>query len=115
MNVMLLPTIAAAALHEGAHALTARSLGVPIKRLGIGILGPYLVRESGTDLQNLAISVAGPLANLLFVGVFVALAPELHHTAGWFALANFTLGVYNLLPIPASDGRRVLKLLRKAK
>jgi Zn-dependent protease len=110
---LVLITLTALALHEAAHLITARWLGVRVKRVGISWLGPYVVRESGTDLQNLAISLAGPVCNLLLVGVGLVLAPWLGFGGIQFALVNSVLGTYNLLPIPMSDGQRALMLLKK--
>lgn len=131
--------VLAVVLHEAAHCAVACLLHVRIKRVGINWHGVYVQRESGSLLQNTIISLAGPLANLLVAGVVVGnvLSPKLvaayrvacdAHTpayaallvTGCFALlyapycTNMVVGVYNLLPVPASDGLRVYKLLWRA-
>lgn len=64
---LLLPSLAAIALHESGHIAAAKSLGLHVKRLGISWRGPYIVRESGTGQQNIVVSAAGPLANVLCI------------------------------------------------
>jgi stage IV sporulation protein FB len=96
--------------HELGHVLCARSLGLKIRRVGINWRGPYIVREQGNPLQNLAVSLAGPLMNLILAGTMI-LAPWLGTQAVVFGLYNMVLGLYNILPVPCSDGRRIMKLL----
>jgi len=108
---LLLSTLAAAVLHESAHIMCASMLGVKVKRVGINWRGLYIARDSGVPLQNLAISLAGPMANLACTGLIFL--------AGWvgtwvisFALVSLLLRIYNLLPLPNTDGRRALALLK---
>jgi Zn-dependent protease len=96
--------------HELGHIIYARFLRLKIRRVGINWRGPYLVREQGSALQNLAVSMAGPVMNLVLAGTMV-LGPWLGTGAVMFGLYNLALRLYNLLPIPSSDGRRVLSLL----
>ena len=70
MNLnFVLSAIAAVTLHEASHVLAAWALGVKVKRIGLSWRGPYVVREAGTPLACVVISLAGPLANLLTVVV----------------------------------------------
>jgi Zn-dependent protease len=93
-------------LHEAAHLVTAFSLGVQVKRVGLNWRGPYIVREPGTRIENTSISLAGPLFNL-FLCVLA------YDAASTFVLVNGFLGLFNLLPfIPSSDGQRVYRLWR---
>ena len=98
-------------VHEAGHVVTARSLGVRVKRCGISWRGFYLVRESGTPLQNAVISSAGPLANLISIGS-IFLLPYLGRPVITFALMSLLLGITNLLPLRNSDGHRILVLLQ---
>ena len=97
----------AMALHEVGHVAAALALGVRVKRVGVSWKGVFIVRESGSPAANLAVTLAGPLANLLVA-------------AGWpvshqFALTNLIFGLYNLAPfISCSDGQRALALMRKS-
>ena len=110
--LLLVIALSALVLHELGHVGCAIALGVKVKRIGVrwGI-SPYTRRDPGTDLQNLAISLAGPMVNLLLSTTFM-LAPWLHTNILLFAMVNSVLGVWNLLPLPLSDGRRILTLLR---
>ena len=85
--------------HEAAHIAAAMALGIRVKRVGMGWKGMYTVREPGTPGQNLPISLAGPLMNLLLILSW--------HWFPTFGLANLCCGVVNLLPIQGSDGERV--------
>lgn len=96
MNLSLAGCVVSILAHELAHIVTARSLGVSIKRLGLSWRGPYIVRETGTPAQNLCISLAGPAANALLLMV-----------PGWFMI-NLALLIPNLF-MKQSDGRRAWK------
>jgi Zn-dependent protease len=95
----------AMALHESGHLGAAFAVGLKVKRVGLDWKGMYTVREAGTPAKNAAVSLAGPVANLVL-------------TAFWpwspiFGLANLCCGACNLLPIPGSDGQRILRCARE--
>lgn len=92
-------------LHEIGHICVAQGLGLKVKDVGICWKGMYTVRESGPPEVNLQVALAGPLTNLALVALWPA-APIL-------GLANLVCGVCNLLPIPGSDGLRVLRCLHE--
>jgi Zn-dependent protease len=92
------------ALHEAAHIMAARSLGIGVKRVGVSWKGMYIVRESGPPVANMITTLAGPLLNLALAATW----PVSHE----FAIANVVFGLGNLLPIAGSDGRRALTLAR---
>jgi Zn-dependent protease len=97
--------LAAMVFHEAAHIVIALALGIRVKKVGLAWKGVYTVREPGPPDRNLLISVAGPLMNL-----------ALAQLSGWlptFGLANLIFGVVNLLPIPGSDGVRILRCWRE--
>ena len=96
--------IPAMLLHECGHLSVAMLCGVKVKKVGLSKTGLYTVREPGPKWANLCISLAGPLTNLV-------LAATLREALPAFAWVNLIAFVYNLLPIPNSDGRRVLALL----
>ena len=102
--VMLLG-IPAMVLHECGHVAVAMLFGVKVKRVGVCSKGFYTVREPGPNWINIAVSAAGPLVNL-------ALAFMLWNSMKTFAEVNVIACLYNLLPIPNSDGSRILQLLR---
>lgn len=91
-------------LHELAHALMAVSLGLRVKGVVICAKGIGVRREPGTQRQNAAIALAGPLVNLTLCVLLWA------HPAA--VAANAVLCIVNLLPIAGSDGLRVIQSLR---
>lgn len=96
--------IAALILHEVAHVAVALALRVKIYQVGLSWRGPYVRRDCGTTKQNLAVTLAGPGANLGLALLFNAWSPS-------FALCNLVIGITNILPLPASDGDRAFNLL----
>jgi Zn-dependent protease len=100
--------IPAMLLHECGHLSVALLCGVKVKKVGLSWTGLYTVREPGPRWANLCISLAGPLVNLV-------LAIFLRDVQPFFAWVNLIACVYNLLPIPNSDGSRVLALLGNGK
>jgi hypothetical protein len=134
-------------LHELGHLIAVRGVRYTLRRL---VTGPLTVQWEGerrtvsatrdwrglfggnvwfssrrrTRGRDLAVYVAGPLANLLTVGAVLAVGRILGEP-GYFGLyvrANITCAVFvlliNLLPLPrsaegyATDGRQILDLLR---
>ena len=87
--------------HEFGHALAAIALGVRIKKVAVGWHGLYIVRQAGSEWQNLLISLAGPAVN--------ALLCVLWRWHFYFSLANLCFAACNLLPISGSDGERALR------
>ena len=108
--LMLFCMVGAIVLHESAHYVCARTLHVKVICFGANWRGAYLIREPGTDSQNVVISASWPVCNLLFADMVFA-CPWLHYPAVLFGLCNFILGAYNLLPLPGSDGLRILRTL----
>lgn len=100
--------IPAMLFHESGHIATAWLCGVKVKKVGLSWVGLYTIREPGPKWANLCISFAGPAANL-------ALALALRHLFPAFALVNLIAVIYNLLPIPNSDGKRILALLQPSR
>jgi Zn-dependent protease len=100
MTLDILSIFAAIALHEFAHVIAALCPGVKVKRFGLCWRGVYIVREAGSDWQNLVISLAGPLSNL--AAAYVSLA--VFHRGAIFCAMNLVIGCINLLPLPAATG-----------
>ena len=96
-------------LHEVGHMLAAIALGVPVHEFGLCGRGAYNRRaHSGRRRTEIFISFCGPLMNL-------CLAYPSHFLpviGGQLALYNLILCIVNLLPIPSSDGRRILRNLK---
>ena len=90
----------AMAVHEAAHVAAALSLGIEVKKIGMGWTGMYTVRHPSTPGKNMLVSLVGPLTNLALLLFW--------HWLPLFGLANLCIGAVNLLPIQGSDGERVL-------
>lgn len=93
-------------LHEVGHMLMARLLWVPVREFGLRMAGAYNWRAYATRRRDeILISAAGPMMNLLLV-VPVLFIPRI---GAQLALGNLALCLVNLLPIPSSDGLRILR------
>lgn len=103
LSAMLLG-IPAMILHECGHIAMAVVCRVKVKKVGFSRRGLYTIREAGPKWANFLVSLAGPLFNL-----FLAFA--LWDSMRMFAEINVVACLYNLLPIPHSDGTRILALL----
>jgi hypothetical protein len=99
MHLSMTACLVSVLLHELAHVVMAKALGVRVKRVGLSWKGPYIVREPGTPAQNMCIAPAGPAVNALLM-----LVP------GWL-LINLALLVPNLV-MKESDGKRAWKCCR---
>ncbi|MGA2218598.1 MAG: M50 family metallopeptidase [Terracidiphilus sp.] len=99
-------------LHEVGHMLAAIMLQVPVREFGLCLGGAYNRRAyAGCRQHEVLISASGPLMNLLLVVPFFFLpviGPKV-------ALCNLMLCVVNLLPLPSSDGLRILHQMRGSK
>jgi Zn-dependent protease len=96
-------------LHEVGHMAMARALDVPVREFGLRMGGAYIRRAYASCRRDeILISAAGPAMNVL-LSLPLLLVPLIGKQ---LALGNVALGVINLLPIPASDGMRILKNLR---
>jgi len=95
-------------LHELAHTLVAYLLAVPVHGVGIKFVGAYTHRRyASRRLHDVLIASAGPLANLVLM-----LASFFVPRMGvWLAEWNFGIAFVNLLPLPGTDGYRILKTL----
>ncbi|MCA9668310.1 MAG: M50 family metallopeptidase [Myxococcales bacterium] len=99
-------------IHEAAHALVARWLGVPPVRIDLNLLGGA-VKLAGMPSRardEALIAIAGPLASLALAGVGEIFYQATHHRiAAYFVTINLSLGVFNLLPVLPLDGGRILR------
>lgn len=101
---LFLRILAASALHEAGHLLILRLLGVPILRLRLYMSGAILQTPLLAYRRELLAAAAGPAVNALLFYASVQTRPA-------FALINFALLVYNLLPFYPLDGGRILRAL----
>lgn len=107
--------------HEAGHALVARRFGFHVDRVVADLWGGHTVYDSSTSGPgtSAAISVAGPIANLVLAALGYAaqsLAPEGVVGLLLYAvtLTNAFVGVFNLLPgLPLDGGFLVHALVWK--
>jgi Zn-dependent protease len=106
--------------HELGHALLARRMGVEVEGITLWLFGGVsrLRAEAGGPAGELEIAAIGPAVSLALAVLFWAVSAGLHAAgappllsaaAGWLALINLILGVFNLLPAFPLDGGRVLR------
>jgi Zn-dependent protease len=104
-------------LHELGHALVARALGLPVRRIVLQLLGGVseITEEPDTAGREYLVSIAGPMISVLLTAVGFAVLFELpgdtvaKALVGEFAVANGLVAVFNLLPGLPLDGGRVLR------
>jgi Zn-dependent protease len=122
---------ASLALHEVAHGVASRALGVPVRRITMFMLGGITDVErapSSPKTEAIAASVA-PLANALLGAFFFVLALAFGRGAlpsslsdvarlgvagavvAWLSVANLAIAAFNLVPAYPLDGGRVLRAL----
>jgi Zn-dependent protease len=98
--------LSAMVLHEFGHLVTSLMVGIKVKSIGLCMKGMYIVREAGSPMKNLLVSLAGPLTNVALILLFWGHSPK-------FVLANFCLAICNLAPIRGSDGDRALHCIEQ--
>jgi Zn-dependent protease len=98
--------------HEIGHTVAAIVLAVPVREFGFCAYGAYTRRaRSSRRRDEILISLAGPMTNLLLAFPFV-FAPRIGIQ---LAFCNLTLFALNLVPLPSSDGLRILNTIRDSK
>jgi Zn-dependent protease len=130
VSVLLL--FASLVAHELGHALTARRLGIEVKQIDLFLFGglTQMSRDAATPGEDFKISIAGPLATLavilVFLGVDVSIvgAHRLWHaiildsdiritpvllSLSWLVPMNTLLLAFNSVPAFPLDGGRVAR------
>lgn len=107
-------------LHELAHTLVGRAMGIDVGRISLFFFGGVaeLRAEPKAALPELLMALAGPMFSLLF-GFSIAIAggaltaagawPEVISVFTHLAGLNVALAIFNLLPAFPLDGGRVLR------
>lgn len=112
--------LASVLLHELAHALAAKALGLAVSGIYLHLV-PFAYVERGQPRDELRVALAAPLLNLVIAGVVFAL-PAVHGSFPWakpalwfdepwhavFAI-NLAMGMFNLLPALPADGGRAIR------
>jgi len=95
-------------LHEAGHMLAAKIFSVQVHEFGLCLAGAYNRRAHANRRRDeILISVAGPMMNLCLVIPFL-FVPRI---GALLAVCNLELCVFNLLPLPSSDGLRILRTI----
>lgn len=118
--VAMLGLFASLLLHELAHSVVARHLGVPIKSITLFLFGGVaeLEAEPTSAQVEFWIALAGPVMSLcLAIGFWtlehlttlLACPAAVVTVLSYLALVNLVLALFNLLPAFPLDGGRVLR------
>lgn len=108
-------TMVSLALHEVAHAKVADWFGFKTAEAAFTGWGAYVVLpdlEKGNPWAEIAVCLAGPVANFLIAGI-AALAvwrygeSLFENTVQYVAFINYRLGKLNLIPLAVLDGGKI--------
>jgi Zn-dependent protease len=108
---------ASVVVHELAHALAARALGVPTTEIRLFLFGGVArIRGEPADAGGEALmAMAGPLASVTLAGLLVLAAGATRGIAadllGLLFAGNLVLAAFNLLPGFPLDGGRIARAL----
>lgn len=105
-----LPAVLACAVHEGGHMLAARLCGMRIEAVRFGALGIQMVGDARplSHLPRAAVSLAGPLANLLFFALLLPMPRA-------YSAVQLLLFLFHILPaVPLDGGMALYSLLCSA-
>lgn len=116
---MSLVLFASVLVHELAHAVAARSRGIPVARITLFIFGGVaeMRMEATRPIDEFVLTIAGPLASLALAGLFAALgagaeaagAPTASSLSWSLSQLNLVLAVFNMVPAFPLDGGRILR------
>ena len=102
-------TLLALAIHEGAHALVYLLLGYPPGRVRLSLGGLRLgTRGRLSDCDRLLVALGGPVANLIAFFFCYILSSYFGEYCIVFANLHLLLALSNLLPIKGRDGDVIL-------
>ncbi len=105
-------------VHEMAHSLVARRLGLRVLGITLFIFGGVsnMQGEAQRARDEFYVAVVGPVTSLLLAGIFAlpllftkGPVGQLGALLGYLALINALLGGFNLLPGFPLDGGRILR------
>jgi Zn-dependent protease len=104
-------------VHELAHALAARAVGVATAEIRLFVFGGVarIAGEPAGAGAEALVAMAGPLASVTLAGVAALAGWRLDGPAGdllaWLFLGNLVVAAFNLLPGFPLDGGRVARAL----
>lgn len=111
--------LASVLVHELAHGFVARARGLQVREFALTFVGGHtqFTSSAATPATSALVAFVGPAANLVLGGIFqiaAGAAPVGSLTATVLdatAFANWTVGLFNLVPGLPLDGGRVLEAL----
>ena len=101
--------------HESFHVLAAALYKLPVVDIELLPFGGVARMEAFLQLNpgmEWVVAAAGPLANILLVGLAHGLLPYVEISPYWFHFfiqANLGMALFNLIPVLPLDGGRVLR------
>lgn len=96
-------------VHEMSHAFVADKKGYRVYGIEIGLFSGAASMDSNMhQSDSIPITAAGPLSNLLLLGLSTAFTPY-HIYIEHFAYVNLFLFIFNILPIYPMDGGQILR------
>jgi Zn-dependent protease/CBS domain-containing protein len=117
-------------VHELAHALVARRLGIPVRSITLFLFGGVsnIEREPPSPAAEFWMAIVGPVTSFALGGIFLSAWVLIARPAAgwgvgiglaglgplstlllWLGPVNVTIGVFNLVPGFPLDGGRVLR------
>lgn len=105
-------------LHELSHSLVAKARGIEVTGITLFVFGgvSMLGREAESAAEEFWIAIVGPLTSFAIGAFFAALwlafrspAPDVAAIAGYLALINGVIAVFNMIPGFPLDGGRVFR------
>ncbi|MBU0570481.1 MAG: site-2 protease family protein [Candidatus Omnitrophica bacterium] len=133
--VLILGIFVCVTIHELCHSLAAMHFGIKVKKIMLLPIGGVasMSDEPGKPFQELVISLAGPMSNILILLIFylplrmllgndtlmyplLAMTGKARFAGGFSVIAyiywlNLVLAAFNMLPAFPMDGGRVLRAL----
>lgn len=109
-------------LHELAHSLVAKRLGIGISGITLFVFGGVsrMTSEPKTAADELKMAIVGPLTSAILGVIFLYVAhsigaaggnPALRFGVFWLGIINVALAGFNLIPGFPLDGGRVLRAI----
>ena len=92
-------------IHEMGHLISIKAFGGRVESIRLTAIGAEMILNSGISFsygKEIMVSLAGPIANLIFALAF------LRYEGYLFAGTCLCLGILNLVPICPLDGGRIL-------
>ena len=113
LAVEILLILAAVLIHEMAHVIMARLLGIRVAEVDLLPFGGQAKMEDYTGLdpeQDIYLALAGPAASLSAAGIFYFLQAQIVSPyLPMFININLFLGLFNLCPGLPMDGGHILR------